>query len=90
MGASLEDTPEQVADSLRRLVANLCPDSLDSTYALLARLMSLPLDPPWGATLDSLGPQALQQRTFEAVENAVGCAAREPAVGHGVRRPALG
>lgn len=76
VGASLDDSAEVVASSLRRLIHVLCPFSQESSYVFLARLMALPLPADWEAKLSRMGAQSLQRHTFSAMENVIGCAAQ--------------
>ena len=81
LGATLDDTLEQVRDRLREWVLGLCPERFDAVYPYLARLMSLPLEAATLADLAELGGQTLKDHTFQAAELALACAAnRRPLV----------
>ena len=81
LGATLDDTPEQVRDRLREWVLGLCPERYDAIFPYLARLMSLPLEATNLADIAELDGQTLKQRTFRAAELALACVAnRHPLV----------
>ncbi|MEZ4769747.1 MAG: ABC transporter substrate-binding protein [Caldilineales bacterium] len=76
---SLDDPSEEVIGRLRAWTENFCPDRISDVFPYLARLMSLPLDAETLADLTELDGQTLKQRTFQAVEIALTCAAyRQP------------
>ena len=77
LGMSVEDPPVAVRDTLRQWVQALCPDHLDDVYPYLGRLMSLPLEEEYQATLQNLEGEALKMGSFRAVETLLECAAND-------------
>ena len=81
LGVTLDEPPELVQDRLQEWVRGLCSERFDAVYPYLARLMSLPLEAETLADLAELDGQTLKQRTFQAAEIAISCAAnRQPLV----------
>ncbi len=74
---TLDDGPEAVRGVLERRVLDHCPERFDEVYPYLARLMSLPLEKDVGDRLEELGGRELRERTFQAVETLLACAAQQ-------------
>ncbi|MBC8249384.1 MAG: tetratricopeptide repeat protein, partial [Anaerolineales bacterium] len=77
LGMSVDDPPIVVRDTLRQWVRTLCQDHFDDIYPYLVRLMLLPLEEEYQATLQSLEGEALKMSTFRAVETLIERAAND-------------
>ena len=77
LAVTLDDSPDIVKERLQKWVHDLCPDQFGAVYPYLARLLSLPLEAEMLIELAELDGQTLKHRTFEAVETAISCTAKQ-------------
>jgi class 3 adenylate cyclase/predicted ATPase len=73
LGVTAEDSLASVQQVLRQRAQHLCPDSFESVYPYLARLMSLPLDAQDEAVLQGVLGERLKANTFRAMETLLEC-----------------
>ncbi len=76
LGVTLDDGPDRVRQVLESRILDLCATHFEDVYPYLARLMSLPLGREAEDSLDELGGRELRDRTFQAVQMLLACAAR--------------
>jgi class 3 adenylate cyclase/tetratricopeptide (TPR) repeat protein len=76
LGVTQQASPAALREALQRCVADLCPQTLAGVYPYLAGVLSVPLDEGAGAATGDLDPAELQKRTFRALEELLGAAAR--------------
>ena len=77
LGVTAAEAPLAVRDALWAQVQALCAESADQVYPFLAKLLTLPLTPEQGASMQGLDGKDLRAGTFQAIEALLECSARK-------------